>query len=241
MRRLMSWVLPLLVLMAALSSAGTSFATESSPTAASKRTIDVTGRGSVEAKPDTAVITLGVTALEPSPSAAYRAAGKSMAGIADALRALGVKDDQIKTDQLNLGAEYNWTQEQGQVLKGYRASSNIAITTQKLDQVAALIEAAVGAGSNTLQSVVYSVKDSQALVDQAMEMAADNAREKASRVAKRMGTSVGDVIRITVQDESAPPPRPMAAEMKSVAGAAMPVFAGTQNITVSISASFELK
>ncbi len=237
------WIAAIGLLVLALAAWGRSQVTHAETPVAPQRTIDVVGKGTIEAKPDTAIITLGVTALADTPSAAFKEASKIMNQIADALTSQGVKEDDLKTSELNLGAEYNWTQEKGQVLKGYRATSNVTVTTQNLDQVPAYIEAAVAAGANQMSSLSFTVKDPEALMDQAMDLAADDAKAKAERVAKRMGSGISQVLRISVMDNSGSVRGPMAYEAKGMAdGAApMPVFGGTSQFTVTISATFELK
>lgn len=210
--------------------------------AAQPRTIDVVGKGTITATPDTAVITLGISTIAEGPSAAYKDAATIMANIATTLTEAGLKQDELKTSELSLGAEYNWTQEKGQVLRGYRATANVTITTQQLDKVPLFIEAGVLAGANQMNSLSFTVKDPDTLLDEAMDAAADDATAKAGRVAKRMGANVSKVLKITVMDDSGsyPRPVPMAYEAKADS-AAMPVFTGSSKFTVSISATFEIE
>lgn len=236
------WIAIAGLLVLAFAAWGQSQVSHAETPTAPQRTIEVSGRGTITAKPDTAVVTLGISRLSDTPSAAFKEASKTMNEIAKALTSMGVKEDELKTSELNLGAEYEWTQEKGQTLRGYRATSNVTVTTQKLDDVPAIIEAAVAAGANQMSSLSFTVKDPEALLEQAMDLAADDAKAKAERVAKRMGSGVAQVLKITVMDDTGIVRAPMAAyETKAAADGAMPIFAGTTKYTVTISASFELK
>jgi len=242
-RRIAAYLVPLVLLVAAtVAVPGTSMAGDTA--SVPQRTLDVVGHGTVLAKPDTVVVTLGASALADTPTAAYGEVAKALTRVSASLKELGVEDEEIQTHELNLGAEYNWTQDKGQVLKGYRASTTIAITTQKLDAVAALVEAAVGAGANQLQSISFTIKDTEALTNQAMDLAVDSAMGKAERVAKRMGASIAGVVRVNVMDQNSGPV--VRAESKFAAapmadGASIPVFAGNNRIEVTVSATFELR
>jgi len=215
-----------------------------SPGSATVRTIEVVGRGSITVKPDTAVITIGVTALSDSPTESYKEVGRILAKVTTALKGMGIKDDDLATAGLHMGAEYEWLQEGGQKLKGYRTTTSLTITTKQLDAVAAIIETTVDAGANQLQGIRFTVKNTNALVEQATNLAADDATAKASQVANRMGSAVVRVMKITVMDNggSSIPYYGPEMMMKGMAPMdAIQVYGGESVVTVSIAASFEIK
>jgi uncharacterized protein YggE len=205
--------------------------------APAQRTLEVTGQGSLRVKPDTAVITLGVTQLKENPTQAYSAMNEVMARVVAALKAKGVTDDQLKTGMLYLDAQYDWTKEGGQVLKGYRATNTVTVTTQALDKVGVLIQAAMEAGANQLQGVSFQVKDSEALMAQALDLAADDAKAKAERVARRLGVSVVGVYKIDIMDNG----RVFYANEAAAKAGAAPVFPGTTDFTVTVRVTFEIR
>ena len=151
------------------------------------RTLSVMGRGELKVKPDTAVITVGVSEVKPTPIEAYNALSDSINKVAEALKAKGVKEEELQTSMFQLAAEYNWTQERGQELVGYRATNTLSITTQDLDKVAELIQAAVQAGANDLRGVTFQVKNADKLLDDALKLAVADAKAKAELVAGELG------------------------------------------------------
>lgn len=211
-----------------------------------QRTLDVSGTGKLTVKYDTAEVTLGVSELKPAAGEAYSAMSNSMDKIVNVLKKAGIKEEDIKTGTFNLNAEYDW-KDGTQNLRGFRSTNTLIITTNKLDQVATLIQAAVEAGSNQLQGVRFYVKDTDALLNQALDLAVDDAKAKADRVAKRLGTEVVGVYRISVADGGRTPvmfERGMegAKYMADVAGApAAQVFSGTGEYTATVSVTFEIK
>jgi len=208
-----------------------------------ERTITVTGRGQFEVKPDTAVISLGVSELRDTPLDAYNALNTSITKIAGALTAMGVKEDQIQTSTFNLSGEYDWTQDRGRQLIGYRATNTLSITTQELDKVANLIQAAVEAGANDLNGVSFSVKNSDKLLEEALKMAVSDAKAKANLVAGELGARVLQVKSVSVQDQGTSlvkASREMA--MDNLAAAApVPVYSGTTSFSATVSVTFELQ
>lgn len=212
-------------------------------TEASERTLTVTGRGHLEVKPDTAVVSLGVSELRQSPMEAYNALNASITKIADALKAMGIKEDQIQTSVFSLNAEYDWTQDGGRRMVGYRATNTLSITTQELDKVANLIQAAVEAGANDLNGVSFSVKNSDKLLEEALKLAVSDAKAKANLVAGELGAKVLQVKSVSIQDQGTSlvkANREMA--MDGLAAAApVPVYSGTTNFSATVSVTFELQ
>lgn len=210
------------------------------------RTLDVTGTGKLTVKYDTAEITLGVTELKETANAAYEAMGGSMASVANTLKATGVKEDEIKTGFFSLNPEYDW-KDGVQTLRGFRATNTVIITTQRLDKVADLVQAAVNAGSNQIQGIRFTVKDTDAVLNQALDLAVEDARAKADRVAGKLGAKVIGVMRVSIQDGGRGPimyDNAMAGAPGAYAKAAAapaPVFSGTTDYTATVSVTFEIQ
>lgn len=211
----------------------------------SVRTISVVGRGQLEVKPDTAVITVGVSEVRPTPIEAYNALSERINAVSQALMAKGVKEDDIQTSTFQLSPEYNWTQERGQELVGYRATNTLSITTQNLDKVAELIQVAVQAGANDLRGINFSVKNSDKLLEQALKRAVADAKAKAELVAGELGARVARVQSVSVQDQGSSPvmvwAEVRAAMDELAAQAPVPVYAGTTTFTATVSVTFELQ
>lgn len=204
--------------------------------------ISVTGQGVVIAQYDTAQITLGVTALEQSPLAAYQSMARDINKVVEALRAAGIKDEDMKTGTFSLYAEYDWT-DQGQKLRGFRATNTLVVTTHELDKLADLLQTVVNAGANQLQGIDFLVKDTDKVMGEAMDLAIDDARAKAERAAARLGATLGRPLSVAVSDGG----RSYVswAKMNVVADAAAqapaPVFSGTEEFTVTVNVTWELQ
>lgn len=203
-------------------------------------TLDVTGQGVLTVDNDTASITLGFSTLRDTPAGAYQDMSDSMNKVVAALKAIGVQDKELKTGTFNLADEYDWSKSP-RTFAGYRATNTLVITTQSLDKVADLIDAAVKAGANQVSGVNYSIKDTDELVDKALDLAVDDAKAKAERVAKRMGATVGGVLHITIQTNNREPVYYTGAPgAKAMDSGAAPVFSGTGEFRATVTVTFEL-
>jgi uncharacterized protein YggE len=194
-------------------------------------TVTVTGNGSVSAVPDRAEISAGGETRAPTAKAALAANGAAMQKVLAALRSNGGKDVTTQTVSLSTAFDQN-----GQP-NGFVAS-NVASAETTLAGAGALIDAAVAAGANTVYGPSLSRSDADELYRQALAKAVDDAKERASVLAKAAGRSLGSVTAI-VESGSAPP-IPYAAKA-SAAQDSTPVVSGPQETEASVSVTYELQ
>jgi uncharacterized protein YggE len=198
--------------------------------AAATDTVTVTGTGVVTAVPDRAEISAGVETRAPTAKGALSANGAAMQKVIDALRANGGKNVTTQTVSLSTAFDQN-----GQP-NGFVAS-NVASAETTLNGAGALIDAAVAAGANTIYGPSLSRSDADELYRQALAKAVDDAKERASVLAKAAGRSLGGVTAIV---ESGSAPIPFAAKA-SAAQDSTPVVSGPQETEASVSVTYELQ
>ncbi|HLO03560.1 MAG TPA: SIMPL domain-containing protein [Symbiobacteriaceae bacterium] len=244
MRQKRTWILLAVVLLLTAIFVPTSYAEGTASTVSQTvKTLEITGTGRISYTYDTAEITLGASELADSPTAAFKAMSEKINKVVAAMKAKGITEADLKTGYLNLNQEYDW-KDGAQTLRGYRATNTLTIKVKDLNQVPAIMEAAVNAGANQVQGVNFSLANPGALEGQATDAAIDNARAQADRAAKRLGLTVAGVQKVQVFNQSGPtPPIIYRSEMKSAAmadgGAA--VYGGNGEYTASVSIVFELK
>jgi len=191
-------------------------------------TVTVTGNGTVTAVPDRAEISAGVESRATTAKAALSANGAAMEKVIAALRASGGKDVTTQTVSLSTAFDRN-----GQP-NGFVAS-NVASAETSLDGAGALIDAAVAAGANTVYGPSLSRSDADALYDQALAKAVDDAKARAEILAKAAGRQLG---RVTAIVEGGSALVPFAA--KGTPDAATPVVSGPQETTASVTVTYVL-
>lgn len=151
------------------------------------KTISVTGCATLNVVPDLVHITFGVEVNEKTAKKALISNSISMDKVLNSLKDIGIVDTELSTSQFTIYPMYNYYQEQGtgkniQELTGYTVSNIIIVKTKKLDSVASIIDNAVTAGVNKVDSVHFSSSPTvyMQLKDDLLAAAVLNAKEKAT-------------------------------------------------------------
>ncbi|MDQ1621898.1 MAG: uncharacterized protein QOH19_316 [Actinomycetota bacterium] len=207
----------------------------------SPRTIAVTGTGTAEAAPDLLTLSIGVECRRETVGAAYAAAAKVSAAVTAALRDHGVGSQDITTTGLNVRAELNWQEGQGQSVAGYLASSVLSVRIRDLAGASELIAAAVAAGGNDvrLNGLELGFTDPSAVTARARNAAWDDALATAQHYASLAGARLGKVVTVT-QQSGFQPPVPVVKMERAVAADALTVEAGESSITATVGVVWEL-
>jgi uncharacterized protein YggE len=159
----------------------------------------VTGVGTSSITPDAVRFFASVSALAKSNKEALASASKSASAVRGALRDNGIATKDIKTSSITVYPEYNYTQDRGQELLGYRATQSFTVVIRKADNAGTVIDAAVSAGGDLLQvnGIAPFLLNGAAATEKAREAAVADARARANSYAKYLGASLGRVISLT--------------------------------------------
>jgi len=204
------------------------------------RFITVTGVGTVSVVPDAVRFNATVSALASTNAAALSSASKSAAAVRTALTAKGIATKDIRSANISVYPEYNWTQEAGTKITGYRASQSFDVLVRTASKAGSIIEAVVTAGGDNVQlgGVIPVTLNPSLATEDARAAAVANAKSKASSYAKLLGTSIGKVL--SLEEQSSPvysSPFPMA---KAEADSAVQIDLGEQDVTVTITVRWTL-
>src|SRR5687767_417170 len=122
-------------------------------TVPTRRVVKAIGTASVAARPDMARVSLGVTTEGATASdAAGRNADQAAAVIAALRGALGANAE-IHTVSYRLGPVYSYPPGGGQpTLRGFQAQNIVEATITDLSIIGRVIDAAIAAGANNVQS-----------------------------------------------------------------------------------------
>ena len=207
---------------------------------ADNRFITVTGVGTISVVPDAVRFNATVSSLASTNAAALSSASKSAAAVRAALKEKGIALKDIRSASISVYPEYNWTQEAGTKITGYRASQSFEVLIRKASDAGTIIEAVVSAGGDNLQlgGVIPTTLNPAKATEEARAAAVANAKSKASSYAKLLGTSIGKVL--SLEEQSSPiysSPFPMA---KAEADSAVQIDLGEQDVTVAITVRWAL-
>ena len=151
--------------------------------------ITVSGKAGLEVKPDVAQITIGVTTRGATPSAAREENSTAINATVEAIKALGVADEDIQTSGMNLWNNYDNNGNPS----GYRMNTDLTILVRDIEKAGDVVDAAIEAGSNQLNGLEYLVSNRDELYNQALTDAVALARQKAEALAAAAGKTVGIV------------------------------------------------
>ena len=208
---------------------------------ADNRYITVTGVGTVSVVPDAVRFNATVSTLASTNATALSSASKSAAAVRTSLKEKGIAVKDIRSANISVYPEYNWTQETGTKITGYRASQSFDVLVRKAADAGTIIEAVVIAGGDNVQlgGVIPVTLNPATASEEARAAAVTNAKSKASSYAKLLGTSVGKVL--SLEEQSSPvysSPFPMA--KAEAADSAVQIDLGEQDVTVTITVRWAL-
>ena len=152
-------------------------------------TITVDGTGEIRVSADTAVISLGVNARSRDVLKAQQQVNETINAVRKALIDRDVKEENINTEFINIYATYEYQNDQEQ-LAAYNASSTLAIKVENMESVGTLIDAAFGAGANTLNGISFSASDTDEAEAEALKKAVAEAVKKAEILAQASGLKI---------------------------------------------------
>jgi uncharacterized protein len=209
---------------------------------ADNRYITVTGVGTISVVPDAVRFNATVSTLGTTNAAALSSASKSAAAVRTALKDAGIAVKDIRSANISVYPEYNWTQETGTKITGYRASQSFDVLVRTASKAGTIIEAVVTAGGDNVQlgGVIPTTLNPSAATEDARAAAVLNAKSKATSYAKLLGTSVGKVL--SLEEQSSPvysSPFPMTKAGMADA-AAVEIDLGEQDVTVTITVRWAL-
>jgi uncharacterized protein len=198
-----------------------------------ERAISLTGHGEVRAKPDMAVVTVGVMTQAVSARDAVTDNNAAMEKVIAALKTSGIAEKDIQTSNFSVSPRYDYKENSQARLVGYDVSNTVTVTVRDLAGLGTMLDSVVNEGSNQISGIAFDI------ADQARKLAVADARRKAEIYAAAAGVSLG---RVVVMSEFAVTPMPIGprAMMKTEAAPAVPIAQGEQTVTIDVNMAWEI-
>ena len=219
-----------------LSSCVLSRPTESSE---EKRTITVSGSGSVTVKPDMVSLKFIVRNNGWNIMQVAERNAITTTNTLNALKEAGIPESDIST------YDYSITQDNTHTYAGeYTARNTIAVIVRNLDITGKVIDAAVknNIGANGITSFEYLVSDKTTALREARTLAVKNAQDAASLLAGASGCKINGVMEIREDYTSAGRASDMMFKAVSMTeeAATTPIVEGSITITSNVTIKYEL-
>ena len=208
-------------------------------------TVTVSGRGVIEAPPDTAQITLGIDVIRPDLGEAQVEANRQATDIINVIKSAGVSPSDIQTANYSVSVlrNYGYDSDPTQIT-GFEVMNQVNVTIRDVANTGQLMTAVVEAGANSIYGVTFFVDDQKPFSADARRLAVEDARTKAEQLAAAAGMTVGRVVSISESTDNYNPGPIYGREGAMASTDAMmevPVETGTSAIVVNVQMTFELE
>jgi uncharacterized protein YggE len=205
----------------------------------SKDRISVVGAGTGKAVPDEARVTVSVVTEAPTVQQATAPNNQATQAVMAALKGLGLDEKSMKTDVIEIYPNYSEpdTETGTSEIVGYTATTRITVSTKKVDMAGQIIETALAAGANTVDTLDMRTTAQAAAQAAGLKEAVDNARKKAEIAAKAAGRKLGKIVSVR---EIAPGELPYGAEAGGAGDGETTVSPGQNEYPVQARVTFEL-
>lgn len=208
---------------------------------APNRTITVTGSGEVFGKPDVAYITLGVDEADKDAGKAIDTANTTLTAIVKALTDAGVKEEDIQTTSYNIYPEDKTDPQTGQPTgeRIFHVNLAVTVTIRDITKVGAVIQAGLGAGANSINSLSFGINDVKALEAAARKAAVADAADRAKQLADAAGVTLGGPV--SISESTANVPVPMFDRVQTMAASAAPqINAGQLSVSITVDITYSI-
>jgi hypothetical protein len=205
--------------------------------------LSVSGTGKIYAKPDIALVSLGVKTQALKSQDAVNQNNEKMTAITKAVKDLGVEEKDIQTTSYNLSPVYDWT-ESGRIFRGYSLDQSISVKIRNFDKINEILDKATATGANTVGDLRFTVDDREKVLSEARTKAIAEAKIKAQNLAKESGLKLVRLVNIYESSNYYPQPgygmggADMAKEISSIAPS---IQTGELEITANMTLIYRVK
>ncbi|HKW10410.1 MAG TPA: SIMPL domain-containing protein [Gemmatimonadaceae bacterium] len=203
----------------------------------SRPEIVTSATGEAQLTPDRAAVYVGVQTRASTAALAARENAQKQTAIIDAIVALGISREQISTENYTVAPDTRYDQStQRTTVTGYIVSNVVRVEVRRIEQVAPVLDTALGKGANQINSLDFFASNSDSARHEALAQAIAKARGDAEAMARAAGGSLGALVELSTSDVG---PRPVSriTDYAMMAKAApTPIEPGQQRLQVSVSA-----
>jgi uncharacterized protein len=206
-------------------------------------TIQSVGEATVEAAPDQARMSVGITTRAPTAEKAVAQSAGKTTPVLSVLKGIVGSSGDIRTANYSVEPEYKYEQGQSPAITGYVASQTIQVTLNDVTLVGKVIDACSKAGANNFNRIEFGLKDDSSSRREAIAKATAAARANADAIAQALGVNVTGVAWAETTGSGVTPPRPVPMmKMQSMAATApTPIESGTLEIHASVTVALDLR
>ncbi len=226
------------------------FSVMSAAPALAAGSMQMTGHGEVQASPDTAYVTSGVTSQGTTAKEALDANTRDMSALIGVLKDAGIADKDIQTSGFSVNPNYVYSDARDAngyqlppKIVGYTVTNQVTVHVRDLGTLGTMLDKEVSVGANTINGINFAVEDPAELYNEARRQAFADAKGKADLYAEASGAELGAIQNISESQGASQPPQPYLYKATAAAqdrAAPVPVEAGQLTFTIDVSVAWDL-
>ena len=205
--------------------------------------VRVPASASVEVKPDTAHIMVGVVSERKTAAEAAAENARAAQAVIDQVKALGIAERDVRTLGITLVPIHSDESERPgrgrRTITGYTARNSVELRVREIDKVGTIARALIDKGANLFGGVHFTVSDAEQRMDALRVAAIKDAAAKAKMYADALGLKLGRVLEIEPEQQAPERGTMMRAQMAD-SGAGIPVEPGVQTLSARVTVTWEL-
>lgn len=165
------------------------------------RTITVKGIGKVSDKPDYVALSMTLESRNKDYDKAVELASQYIEELTQALVAVGYAKEALKTTNFNVHISYNNEKDERgnwkNVFDAYVVTHNLKLEFDfDMERLSTTLSAISGCKSHPQISIAFTVKEPNAIKEELLRHAADNAKQKAEILCAASGVKLGTLLNI---------------------------------------------
>ncbi|PYS77167.1 MAG: hypothetical protein DMF66_10760 [Acidobacteria bacterium] len=174
----------------------------------------VTGDATVQAQPDTVILSVAVVTQNASASEAQAENASKTDSVVRAVKSAAGAGAEVKTSGYSVQPQYVYKEGAPPTITSYVVRNSVSVTTGEMDRAGAIIDAASRAGANSIDGLSFTLRRDEQVRGQALAAATRVALGKARVVADTLG---GRVVRVVEVQEGGGFVRPVLGNLGGVA------------------------
>ena len=195
--RLYPTIIIMILGLALTACSGIAFAQESTPSEFDRqnpRTLSVSGSGKAYLTPDIAYVNIGVHTEGKNAAEAVSTNNGQSQKVINALKSQDIAEKDIQTTNFSIYPQQQYDSQgkpTGEII--YQVDNSVVVTVRNIDKVGQVLDAAVRAGANSINSVEFEVAEKTQALSEARKAAVKDAKSKAEELASAAGITLGEV------------------------------------------------
>jgi hypothetical protein len=223
--------------------------------------ISVSGEGKIYAKPDVALVSLGVTTQSETVADATKTGTEKMNAVIGAVKGLGVDEKDIQTTDYNLSPVYSQPKilispvsseiyrsstiaDSTPEIVGYKLTQNVQVKIRDFTKIGDILSKATEMGSNQIGDLQFTIDNPEQFRDQARALAIAQAKTKAESLANESGIKLGKIINVYESNYYSPSMssvKGLGEDISGYGGAAPTIQPGQQEVYITISLVYQVR